>query len=171
MTHLPADRYRDEAPAPEAPTLFETITYIFNEEMRRGWVGMRGLDDADLNLDPGKGTMSIGAILAHEVGLIRFMTETLKPGSAQDISSDEIGEEGDWNLSAIIEAREALGDRFRQVLADTNPGDLMGKRPAMPPQAWAEWPVLMRILRPLIDFATHVGQVNYARRRLGKPLT
>ena len=70
----------------------------------------------------------------------------------------------------MLEYREQLNERFRKVLPGITTDQLMQKRPDMPPTAWAEWPILMRILRPLTDLATHTGQVNYARRQLGKPV-
>jgi len=41
---------------------------------------------------------------------------------------------------------------------------------APPPDSWGEWSLLMRILRHLADLATHIGQINYARRQLGRPV-
>jgi hypothetical protein len=81
----------------------------------------------------------------------------------------EIGKEGDWHLAAILPYRETLNERFRQVFAAASDETLMSRRPELFPEEWAEFPVLMRVLRPLTDIATHVGQVNYARRQLGKP--
>ena len=63
-----------------------------------------------------------------------------------------------------------LWDRLEEVFARMTPEGLMEKRPNLHPESWADWPVFMRFLRPLIDYATHIGQVNYARRQLGKPV-
>lgn len=166
----PADRYRDEAPAPQAATLHETVRYQFDETQRRAFHSTDGLTDADLSVDPGNGAWSIGQILKHQLFLVRFITETLKPGSTDDIPKENFGPDGAWDLAGMCGHREVLNERCREVFSATPPDALLEKRPDMPPEQWADWPVLMRIQRPIVDIATHVGQVNYARRQLGKPV-
>ena len=166
----PSERYVREAPAPAAPTLHETVRYLFDETQRRAYHSTLGLTDEDLNVDPGHGAFTIGQILQHQLFLVQFMTETLKRGSTQDVPLGSPHPQEQISLDATIEQRELLAERFRSVFAEVAPDSLMQKCPEMPPEGWAEWPVLMRILRPLTDLATHVGQVNYARRQLGKPL-
>jgi len=163
-------KYAGEAPAPDEAAFQEVIRYIFEEIQRRGYNSVNGLTDEDLNVEPGQGAWSIGEILKHELDLIRFFTESIEPGATGDIMSPDVGEKGDWNLDAILPFREVLGERFLEVLTRATPESLMATHPDMPPKAWASWPALMRMLRPLIDYATHVGQVNYARRQLGKPV-
>ncbi len=153
-------KYVGEAPAPKEPSLHEALVYIYNEIERRSFHSTDGLTNDDLNHEPGHGAWSIGEILKHELGLVRFITETLEPGSTKDLSKPEIGEKGNWFLDAIIQHREQVGERFREVFARATPEQLMEKRPDVPPEDWADWPVLMRILRPLTDLATHTGQVN-----------
>ncbi len=167
----PLQRYEREAPAPTAATLRETIRYLFDEIERRAYQSTKGLEDADLNADPGHGAMSIGALLQHQLALVRFLIHHLDPQAAAALPNPTgIGKEGDWHLAAIVPFRETLNERFRAIFAAATDETLMSKRPDLFPKEWAEWPVLMRLLRPLADIATHVGQVNYARRQLGKPL-
>jgi hypothetical protein len=73
-------------------------------------------------------------------------------------------------LEVIVAERERLWDLLESVFRRMTPEGLMEKRPNLHPERWAEWPVFMRFMRPLIDYATHIGQVNYARRQLGKPV-
>jgi hypothetical protein len=166
----PSERYAREAPAPAAPTLHETVRYLFDELQRRAYHSTLGLTDEDLNVDPGHGAWTIGRILQHQLFLVQFMTEKLRRGSTQDLPQYSPHPQGPLLLDTILEQRETLGERFQSVFAEIAPESLMKKCPEMPPDGWAEWPALMRILRPLTDLATHVGQVNYARRQLGKPL-
>lgn len=167
----PSEKYEREAPAPAAPTMREAIRYIFDEIERRSWQSVKGLTDADLNEDPGERAMSIGANLHHQLGLIRFLIYTMDPKGTEDLPLlSSIGEKGDWHLAPILAYRETLCARFHRVFTEITDDALMGRRPDLFPTQWAEWPVLMRILRPLVDRATHVGQVNYARRQLGKPV-
>jgi hypothetical protein len=172
MTGNPYERYQKEAPAPAAATMRETIRYVFDEIQRRAWHSTEGLVDADLNHDPGHGAMTIGAILHHQLRLVRFYIYNLDPLALEDIPiPPEVGSEGDWHAAGFVAYREEVAERFRQVFAAATDGALMAKRPDLRgPEGWEEWPVAMRILRPLTDLATHVGQVNYARRRLGKPV-
>jgi hypothetical protein len=164
------DRYEHEASTPAAPALHETIRYVFDETQRRAYHSTKGLTAEDLSHEPGHGAWSIGAILHHQLRLVRFITHTLEPGSVEDLPLPDIGQDGRWNPAAIVAYREVLAERFREVFARVSDETLMGARPDVPPPGWADWPVLMRILRPLTDLATHVGQVNYARRQLGKPV-
>ncbi len=164
------ERYAGEAPTPSAADFDETFAYFFNEQRRRAYNSTDGLTDDDLSHLPGHGGWSIGQILAHQLHLLRFMAETLEPGSTSALPATEIGAEGDWNVGAIIEERERLWDHLAEVFARMTPEGFMEKRPGFPPEHWADWPVFMRFLRPLIDYATHIGQVNYARRQLDKPV-
>ena len=166
----PEERYLPEAPAPTEASLHETLRYLFDETQRRMYVSTEGLSDGDLSVDPGHGAMSIGGIVNHQLRLVRFMTETLKPGSTEDLPDADIGGPGAWWLDAIKKQRETLNQRFREVLASLPEPAFMEKRDGMPPGQWAEWPVLMRLLRPMADLAHHAGQVSYARRQLGKPV-
>jgi hypothetical protein len=166
------ERYQTEAPTPASPTMRETVRYIFDEIQRRAWHSTDGLTDSDLNRDPGNGAMTIGMILHHQIRLVRFFLYNLDPEALEETPiPPEVGVEGDWHLAPILAYREELAERFRGVFAATADEALMEKRPDLrSPAGWEEWPVLMRILRPLTDLATHVGQVNYARRQLGKPV-
>ncbi len=168
----PRERYQREAPVPTAPTMRETIRYVFDEIQRRAWHSTDGLVDADLNHDPGNGAMTIGAILHHQLLLVRFYIYNLDPGVLEEMPiPPEVGSEGDWHIAGFIPYREKLAERFRRALAASTDEAWMAKRPDLrAPEGWEDWPVLMRVLRPLTDLATHVGQVNYARRQLGKPV-
>jgi len=72
-----------------------------------------------------------------------------------------------------VARRQTFGEHFLEEL-DTFPEERWMEKPAISfatlPE-WEKWPVLQRVLRPLDDYATHVGQVYYARRLLGKPLS
>ena len=165
-----ASRYGQEAPAPRDSDVKETIRYTFDEIQRRAYHSTQGLDDTDINCAPGKGAWSIGQILDHQLFLVRFMIKTLAPDAIGDIAPYKPGPAGSHNLAEIAGEREALNERFRAVWQSTPETALMERRPGLPPSTWADWPILMRLLRPLTDIATHVGQVNYVRRQLGKPV-
>ncbi len=168
----PYERYQSEAPAPAAATLRETVRFVFDEIQRRAWHSTDGLTDADLNHDPGHGAFTIGDILHHQLGLVRFYIYNLDATALEDLPiPPEVGSKGDWHLAGIIPYRERLAMKFRKVFADASDEYLMSKRPDLRPEAWADFPVIMRLMRPLADLATHVGQVNYARRQLGKPVS
>jgi hypothetical protein len=170
MNENPYARYDGEAPAPTATTTLETIRYIFDEIQRRAWYSTKGLDDAQLNHDPGHGAMSIGALLHHQLQLVRFLIYPLDADAFAALPiPPEVGSEGKWRLQAILPFREKLNETFRRVFAAATDEALLAKRPDLFPPEWAEFPVLMRLSRPLVDIATHVGQVNYARRQLGNP--
>ena len=165
-----AERYAGEAPYPTAADFEQAFVYMFNEQRRRAYNSTDGLTDSEINQDPGHGGWSIGEILAHQLNLLRFMAETMAPGSTAHLPQSKIGVAGARNLDAIIAEREILWDHLETVFAKMAPDELLGKRPNLNPAGWADWPVLMRFLRPLIDYATHIGQVNYARRQLGNPV-
>jgi len=111
-----------------------------------------------------------GRLLTHLNHLIRLVTEPIQAGSTQSLDLPDIGGEGTWNLDAIMEARQQLAARFFEVFDALDEPALMERRPDAYPPRWAEWPLLMRMLRPILDIATHIGQVNYARRQLGNPV-
>jgi hypothetical protein len=163
-------QFPGEAPTPQAATLHDALRYQFNETARRSIHSTDGLTNADCNADPGHGAWSVGMILKHHTHLIRFMIDTLRKDGSADLIRPDIGVEGDWNLANLCAWRETLNERWLEVFNATDADALMATRPDLPPEPWAEWPVLMRMLRPLTDIATHVGQVNYARRQLGMPV-
>lgn len=163
-------QFQGEAETPAAPTFDEVIRYYINETERRAAESVAGLSNHELNTDPGHGAWSIGQLLNHQLQLLRLITENLKPGSTSDIPKPNIGQEGEWDLDAILAHRAVLSRRLREVFDATPLDEFMKTRPGLRPERWAEWPMLMRILRPLIDIATHVGQVNYARRQLDCPV-
>ncbi len=166
----PEERYAEEAPFPTTADFDSTFAYFFNEQRRRAYNSTNGLSNEDLSLQPGHGGWSIGEILSHQLYLLRFMANTLEPGSTKDLPDTDVGEQGAWKIEVITAERERLWDHLAEVFGGMTADGLMEKRPDLPPDHWADWPVFMRILRPLIDYATHIGQVNYARRQLGKPV-
>jgi len=168
----PNARYEREAPEPAATTMRETIRYLFDEIERRAYHSTKGLTDADLNADPGHGAMSIGAILHHQLRLVRFIVSHMDPAAleAYPFPPPELGTEGDWHVEGFLAYRETLNELFRRVFAEVTDERLMSKPDIKILPAWVDFPILMRILRPLADLATHVGQVNYARRQMDKPV-
>lgn len=166
----PAERYASYAPSPTKASLHESIRYLFDETQYRAFHSTDGLSDEDVNVDPGHGAWSIAENLKHQVMLTQFIVETLKPGSTGDLPRFDFGEKGARKLAPLLESREVLNERFREVLAEMTPEGLMEPRPDLPPDDWKGWPVLQRVLRPLTDIAGHTGQINYARRQLDKPV-
>jgi uncharacterized damage-inducible protein DinB len=164
------ERYEADARPPAEPTLREAVRYLFDEIQRRAYQSTKGLTPEQVNHQPGHGAMSIGAILTHQLRLIGFITNNLKPGAVDRSPDGAFGSEGNWDFEAILAHRERINEIFRQVWAEVDDATLMTTRPEMPLPAWADWPVLMRFLRPLTDTATHIGQVNYLRRQLGNPV-
>ena len=59
----PAERYAGEAPTPVDASMVETLRFLWDEEMRRGYNTTDGLTGDDINVDPGHGAWSIGEIL------------------------------------------------------------------------------------------------------------
>lgn len=163
-------RYGREAEPPKEASLQETLRYLVDETQRRAYESTKGLTNDELSHDPGQGAWSIGQILNHQLYLMRMVTEFLEPGSTKDIPKSDLGQDGNWDLAAIESHRETLTERLLTVLHRTPPEVFMETRPNMRPDHWADWPVLMRFMRPVIDIATHTGQVNYARRQLGVPV-
>ena len=163
-------QFPNEAPTPQAATLHEVIRYYVNENERRAAESAAGLTPDEVNSDPGHGAWGIGQLVKHQNDLVGMVTETLKPGSTKDLALPDVGTTGDWNLENLMAARRQLTERFFEVFESVTPEDLMGVQPEAYPPRWAEWPILMRILRPILDIATHIGQVNYARRQLGNPV-
>ena len=164
------NRYEAEAGAPAEPTLREAVRFLFDEIARRAYQSTKGLTDEQIRHDPGGGSWSIGAILGHQLRLVAFITNFLRPGSVEPPPPGAICQEGHLDFESFLRERERLNEKFREIWAAVDDATLMGTRPEMPPAHWAEWPVLMRCLRPLTDLATHVGQVNYLRRQLGNPV-
>lgn len=166
----PAERYATYAPSPTEATVIETIRYLFDETQYRAYHSTDGLNDEDINVDPGHGSWPIGEILRHQVLLTQFILETMKQGCTEDLPRFDFGKRGARKLAPMLEFRELLNQRFRATLAEMTPGGLMATRPDSPPDDWKDWPVLQRLLRPLTDIAGHTGQINYARRQLDKPV-
>lgn len=164
------ERYEREADPPAETTLRETVRFLFDEIQRRAYQSTKGLTLEQVNFQPDQGGWSIGEILGHQLRLVAFITNTLKPGSITPPAQAELGEPGNWDLEKILRIREEEAERFRQVWAELDESILSGLRPDLPPQAWAGWTIHQRFLRPLTDLATHVGQINYIRRQLGNPV-
>lgn len=166
----PEERYTT-LPITDEATLHSIIDYLFEEIARRSFQSTQGLNAADLDVDPGQGAMTIGELIKHEHQLLRLILENLQPGASKELPRFDIGGPGGWHLDAMLAYREALNGKFREVWPTVSADTLMALRAEMPPEGWAAWPVLMRFMRPLVDLSTHVGQINYARRQLGKPVT
>lgn len=166
----PSERYADFAPSPTEAGLHETIRYLFDEIQFRAFHSTDGLTDDDINVDPGHGGWSIAEILRHQVLLTQFVLDTLKPGCTEDLPQFDFGKKGARKLAPILEFREVLAEKFREVIPTLTPEGLMETRPETPPPDWSAFPVLQRLLRPLADLAGHTGQINYARRQLDKPV-
>ena len=162
--------FPNEAPTPTAATFHEVVHYFFNENERRAAESVDGLRESDVNHDPGHGAWSIGMILKHQVQLIGLMTNNLKPGSVEHLEAPDLGSEGAWNLENLLSYRKDLADRFIEVFDSLPEEEFMTTRPGVYPPHWEEWPALMRMLRPLLDMSTHIGQVNYARRQRDNPI-
>ena len=162
--------FPNEAQTPTAATFHEVIYYYFRENERRAAQSMDGLTVENLNHDPGHGSWSIGMLLKHQLDLIGLITNNLRPGSTNDIEAPDIGEEGNWKLETIMAYRKLLAARFFKVFDSLSEDEFLETRPGVYPPNWEEWPVIMRMLRPLLDIATHIGQVNYARRQLDNPV-
>lgn len=163
--------FPNQAQTPTAATFAEVIFYYFRENERRAEQSTDGLTIENVNYDPGHGSWSIGMLLKHQLDLIGLITNNLNPGSIDDIEAPDIGEEGNWNLEAMTAHRKVLSARFFEVFDSLSDSEFMETRPGVYPPGWEEWPVTMRMLRPLLDIATHIGQVNYARRQLDNPVT
>ena len=163
--------FSNEAQTPTTASFRETVYYFFRENERRAAQSTNGLTIENVNHDPGHGSWSIGMLIKHQLDLIGLMANNLLPGSTKDIEALEIGEEGNWNLSEMLAHRAVLSECFLQVFDALSEEEFMDTRPGVYPPHWEEWPVLMRMLRPLLDISTHIGQVNYARRQLGNPIS
>jgi hypothetical protein len=163
--------FPNEAQTPTAANFREAIYYFFHENERRATQSTKGLTQENVNHDPGHGSWSIGMLIKHQLDLIGLMTNNLTPGAIKNIQVPEIGEEGNWNLQAMISHRETLAQCFLETFAALPEEKFMDTRPGVYPPHWEEWPVIMRMLRPLLDISTHIGQVNYARRQQGNPIS
>ena len=177
------DLYTREAASPQEVGTKAVISWLFRDAQRRAYWSTYGLTDEDINHDFGRGTRTIGAIVAHQIGLIRFMVAHLNPDAAAQMTADTLHPaEGladpdtdplRFRLDSLVERRQTFGARFLEEL-NAFPEARWMEKPAISfveLPAWEKWPILQRVLRPLDDYATHVGQVYYARRLLGKPLS
>jgi len=165
------DRYAGPPPNPAQASLHTLVAYAHDEIARRWYHATSGLDQDDFNAEPGNDAWTIGEIYKHQLYLMVMIIENITPGEGKAVPRPDIGEPGAWDIEAMHAYREELNEKFRHIWANTNPDTLMEKRPDMRPEHWADWPVLTRFMRPLIDVATHIGQINYARRQLGKPVS
>ena len=163
--------FPNEAQTPTGATFRETVYYFFRENERRAKQSTDGLTQENVDHDPGHGSWSIGMLIKHQLDLIGLMTDNLTPGSMKNIEAPDIGAEGNWNLEAMLLHRSTLSDHFLEVFDALSEEKFMDTRPGVYPPHWEEWPVLMRMLRPLLDISTHIGQVNYARRQLDNPIS
>lgn len=171
------DLYTREAASPQEAGTKAAISWLFRDAQRRGYWSTYGLTDEDINHDFGQGARTIGAIVEHQIGLIRFMVAHLNPDAAKQMRMDGLAApETDprrFRLDSLVERRQAFGERFLEELT-AFPQQRWLEKPTISfaklPE-WEKWPILQRVLRPLDDYATHVGQVYYARRLLGKPLS
>ena len=163
-------RYESETTPPADLSQKETVRFLFDEIQRRAYHSTKGLTAEQVNHTPAPGSWCIGEILGHQLRLVAFFTNFVRPGTLVPPAPESLGEPGRWELEAILEIRERQNEAFRRVWSEVGEAELLGKRPDMPPPAWAEWTVIQRLLRPLTDLSTHVGQVNYIRRLLGNPV-
>ena len=142
----------------------DALLAVLDNQATRTEAAFEDLSEEVFRARPGGTCNSILEITRHLVGLRIFQQRLL--GHAQ------AGETEPKSLDSQAGLLEALGHehaRLREAVAG-HPADDWCTRPAAPREGpWGDEPTLNRVVRPLNDFANHLGAVRAIRRIMDSP--
>lgn len=170
MTAVDELPYREIPPPPERLDGVSVLARLVDGLGFRYRWATEGLRAPDLAFRPSAGSMSIGEVLQHALGLVVWVEGSLRrsPKHEPEGLMDTVpvaSEEGlealrRETLETLVRLRALLLEKGDAALAEVT---IIGT-PAKGPQ-----PFWSAINGPLADFLTHVGQIASWRRTAGNP--
>ncbi|MEM7229680.1 MAG: DinB family protein [Planctomycetota bacterium] len=147
------------------PATNATLIAIIENQVARTEAAFEGMDASILTAEPGHDCNSVLRIGHHLVGLRQFMLKLLESPRATNIASPDDIATIDQLLSAIHSATKEVIAGVREHDAE----DWMRTPEATREGPWGDEPTLARFVRPLNDFANHLGSIRAIRRLMGNP--
>ncbi len=141
------------------------LLMVLENQVSRTLAALGGVEGDVFLAAPGGDVHSIGEIGRHLVDLRRFQLGLLEsPLAARAPQGGELAS-ADELLGVLDEAAKLM----RQAIAEHDPADWYRKPDRTREGPWGDEPTIIRFVRPLNDFTTHLGSIRTIRRRMGNP--
>ena len=145
----------------------QTLLAVVDNQVVRTDAVFEDLREDVFRFEPGGDCNSILGIGRHLLMLRRFQMVLLQSPLAERVEDPEAVEGMDELKSKLASATDLL----RTAISEHDPEDWHADPPAGAPRPgpWSDEPTLQRFVRPLNDFANHLGAIRAIRRSQGNP--
>ena len=149
----------------ELDPISRTLLAVLDNQVARTGRAFEGLQSDVFDASPGGDCNSIRGIGEHLLQLRKFQLKLLESPLA-----DEVAEPGCVQSPESLAAKLAEAtDLLRQAIAAHDTDDWFRKPDSPRKGPWPEDPTIERFVRPLNDFASHLGGIRTIRRIIGNP--
>ena len=145
----------------------QTLLAVVDNQIVRTDAALEDLRDDVFRAEPGGNCNSILGIGRHLLMLRRFQIILLQSPLAERVDDPDTVDGMDELKSKLATATELL----RTAISEHEPEDWHAdpSSDAPRPGPWSDEPTLQRFVRPLNDFANHLGAIRAIRRSRGNP--
>ena len=145
----------------------QTLLAVVDNQIVRTNAALEDLRDDVSRFEPGGDCNSILGIGRHLLMLRRFQMILLQSPLADRVDDPDA-------VNSIDELKSKLAtatDLLRTAISEHDPEDWQADPSAGAPRPgpWSDEPTLQRFVRPLNDFANHLGAIRAIRRSQGNP--
>jgi len=143
----------------------QALLTILENQVSRTCAALAGMEEDVFVAAPGGDVHSIGQIGRHLVDLRRFQLGLLgSPRAARAPQGEEMS-----SVDELLRVLDEAAELVRQAIAEHDADD-WHRKPDPPRQGpWGDEPTIIRFVRPLNDFTTHLGSIRTIRRTMGNP--
>ena len=145
----------------------QTLLAVVDNQIVRTDAALEDLRDDVSRFEPGGDCHSIIGIGRHLLMLRRFQMILLQSPLADRVDDPDTVDGIDELKSKLATATDLL----RTAISEHDPEDWQADPSAGAPRPgpWSDEPTLQRFVRPLNDFANHLGAIRAIRRSQGNP--
>lgn len=149
----------------ELDPINRTLVALVDNQVERTRQALAGLAAADFDALPGGDCNSIRSIGEHLLMLRGFQLKLLESPLADDVAkADET-----TTCEELVELLDQAADLVRQGIAAHDSADWF-RQPEQPRRGpWPNDATIVRVMRPLNDYANHLGAIRTIRRIRGQP--
>ncbi len=144
-----------------------TLLAVVDNQIARTDAVFEDLREDVFRFEPGGDCHSIIEVGRHLLMLRRFQMMLLQSPLAERVDDPDAADGMDELRSKLASATDLL----RIAISEHDPEDWQADPPAGAPRPgpWSDEPTLQRFVRPLNDFANHLGAIRAIRRSQGNP--
>ena len=141
------------------------VTILENQEARTE-AALNGVRDDVFTAEPGEDVRATLEIGRHLLGLRKMQLMMLE----SQLEAEMPDTESITSAEDLLQRLESAGKLLKQAVLDYNPEDWLStpKQPRRGP--WGDLPTVVRLTRPLNDFASHLGSIRTIRRSMANPV-